>query len=260
MTDVVLNQREGAVAKITLNRPDKMNAFTVDMWTRLAEAFRSISADETVRCVVLEGAGGRAFAAGADIGEFGQHRHDALSATQYGRLISEAITSVRDCPHPIVTSISGACIGAGLEIAAVTDIRLCTAGSKFGAPVRNLGLTMSHAELHGLVSLIGRARTLELLLEGKIYSAADAKDMGLVNRVLATPDDLQSEVKATTERILDGAPLVARWHKRFIRQIAEASTLSPADYDEAFECFDTADFTEGVAAFLEKRKPVFRGL
>ncbi|MEK7694134.1 MAG: enoyl-CoA hydratase-related protein, partial [Pseudomonadota bacterium] len=127
-----------------------------------------------------------------------------------------------------------------------------------GAPIKNLGLVMAHAEMAPLVRLIGTSRTLELLFEGRIVDAAEAYAMGLVSRVV--PDDrVADEARATAQRIASGAPLVARWHKRFARQLAEGKPLSAADLDAAFDCFDTEDFRTGYRAFLAKETPKFSG-
>ncbi|ABF12485.1 enoyl-CoA hydratase [Cupriavidus metallidurans] len=254
----LLVTREDAVATIVLNRPAKLNAFTLDMWRQLGEAFRELSADDTVRCVVVRGAGDRAFSPGNDIGEFATTRSNKQQATAYGAVMHGTAQAMQDCPHPVVAQIHGICVGGGLEVAAMADIRICGQSSRFGAPIKNLGLVMAHAEMAPLVRLIGTSRTLELLFEGRIVDAAEAYAMGLVSRVV--PDDrVADEARATAQRIASGAPLVARWHKRFARQLAEGKPLSAADLDAAFDCFDTEDFRTGYRAFLAKETPKFSG-
>jgi enoyl-CoA hydratase/carnithine racemase len=149
-------------------------------------------------------------------------------------------------------------VGGGLEIAALCDIRICGEGSRFGAPIKNLGLVMAYAEMEPLVRLVGPAVALEILLEGRIFDAREAKEKGLVTRVVADAD-VAHEARETAERIAEGAPLVARWHKKFARRLADPRPLSDAERDECFDCFDTEDFRIGYAAFLAKRKPEFRG-
>ncbi|WP_035882765.1 enoyl-CoA hydratase/isomerase family protein [Cupriavidus metallidurans] len=254
----LLVTREDAVATIVLNRPAKLNAFTLDMWRQLGEAFRVLSADDTVRCVVVRGAGDRAFSPGNDIGEFATMRSNKQQATAYGAVMHGTAQAMLDCPHPVVAQIHGICVGGGLEVAAMADIRICGQSSRFGAPIKNLGLVMAHAEMAPLVRLIGTSRTLELLFEGRIVDAAEAYAMGLVSRVV--PDDrVADEARAAAQRIASGAPLVARWHKRFARQLAEGKPLSAADIDAAFDCFDTEDFRTGYRAFLAKETPKFSG-
>jgi len=254
----VITSRDGAIATLTLNRPHKLNALTLSMWKALGDAITELSADDQLRCVVLRGAGERAFSPGNDIGEFAHERANSTQARAYGAVMHRTLRALTDCPIPLVAQIHGICVGGGLEIAATCDLRICGASSRFGAPVKNLGLVMAHAEMAALVRLVGTAVGLEILLEGRIFDAAEAQAKGLVTRVVADAD-VASEVTATAARIAEGAPLVARWHKRFARRLADSTPLSTAEADEGFACFDTDDFRIGYAAFLAKRKPEFTG-
>jgi enoyl-CoA hydratase/carnithine racemase len=157
-----------------------------------------------------------------------------------------------------VAQIHGICVGGGLEIAALADLRICGTSSRFGAPIKNLGLVMAYDEMAPLVKLVGPNVALEILLEGRIFDAAEAKDKGLVTRVV--PDDaVGNEARATALRIAEGAPLVARWHKQFARRLQDPTPLSAAERDVCFDCFDTEDFRAGYAAFLAKEPPHFQG-
>jgi enoyl-CoA hydratase/carnithine racemase len=228
------------------------------MWARLGGVMGDLSADDALRCVVVRGAGDKAFAAGADISEFATGRANRGQAREYGNLIHATMQAVARCRHPVVAMIRGACVGGGLEIAAMCDFRVCGESSRFGVPINRLGLTMGYGELAGLLALAGRAVALEILLEGRVFDAQEALAKRLVNRVV--PDDrVEDESYALASRIADGAPLVARWHKRYIERLAVAPQLSADEWDEGFACFDTADFREGVQAFLDKRKPQFGG-
>ena len=254
----VLIARDGAIATVTLNNPARLNALGKPMWRALRDAMRELGADADLRCIVLRGAGDKAFAAGADIAEFATERANAAQAKEYGALIHEAMQAVARCRHPTVALIQGACIGGGLEIAAMCDLRICGTSSRFGVPINRLGLTMAYGELDGLLALAGRAVTLEILLEGRVFDADEAFCKGLVNKVM--PDsEVEREAYAAAGRIAAGAPLVARWHKQFIDRLTVRAAVTPGEWDEGFACFDTADYREGVAAFLAKRKPEFKG-
>jgi enoyl-CoA hydratase len=258
VADPVLVTLDGAIATVALNNPARLNALDRSMWARLGESMRELSADEGLRCVVLRGAGEKAFAAGADIAEFARERANSKQAKPYGELIHETMQSVARCRHPTVALIRGACVGGGLEIAAMCDLRICGQSSRFGIPVNRLGLTMAYGELMGLLALVGRAVALEILLEGRVFDAEEAYRKGLVNRVMAD-DRVEEEAYATARRIAEGAPLVNRWHKQFIERLAVRAELSSSEWDEGFACFDSEDYREGVAAFLEKRKSQFKG-
>ena len=258
MTPAILVQRDGAIATVTLNRPERMNALNKVMWAGLGAAMREFGADDSLRCIVLRGAGDKAFAAGADIAEFHAERADSKQAKAYGEGGIGWMHSVAECRHPTVALIQGACVGGGLLVASQCDLRICNESARFGVPVKNLGLTESYDELQGMMRVIGPAASLEILLEGRIWGAREAYEKGLVSRVV--PDaSVVDEAYAAARRIADGAPLVARWHKKFIRRLLDPRPLTPEERDEGYACFDTEDFRNGVAAFLAKKKPEFKG-
>jgi enoyl-CoA hydratase len=258
MADTILLERDGGIATVVLNRPEKLNALTRPMWKRLGETFTELSADESVRCIILRGAGTKAFAPGNDISEFTTERSNVEQARGYGEDMRRTIEAIDACRHPIVAQIHGICVGGGLEIAGLCDIRICGESSRFGVPINKLGLVMAYAEIGSLIALAGEANALEILLEGRVFDAREAKDKGLVTRVV--PDDqVEIEARATAQRIADGAPLVARWHKKFARRLRDSKPLTGAEYDEGFQCFGTEDFQIGYQAFLAKQKPEFKG-
>lgn len=258
MSELILVERNDDIATVILNRPEKLNAMTREMWRTLGDTVATLSADDSLRCILLRGAGEKSFSPGNDIAEFETDRSNKRQAIEYGRIMHATAAALSECRHPLVAQIHGICVGGGLEIAALCDIRICGASSRFGAPIKNLGLVMAYQEMAPLVRLAGPDAALEILLEGRIFDAAEAKEKRLVTRVV--PDDqVEAEARAAARRIADGAPLVARWHKKFARRLADPQPLSEAEYDECFDCFDTQDFREGYAAFLAKRKPGFSG-
>jgi len=254
----ILIQREGAIATLVLNRPDKLNAMTKPMWRSLGEAMAELEADNCLRCIVLRGAGGKAFSPGNDIGEFETERSNPVQAKAYGALMHGALAALQGTRHPTVALIEGICVGGGMEIAATCDIRICGESSRFGAPIKRLGLVMAYPELAALQGLVGRAVAAEILLEGRVFGAAEAREKGIVTRVV--PDDrVEAAAFESARSIAEGAPLVARWHKKFLRRLADPRPLSEAEIDEGYACYGTEDFAIGYRAFLEKRKPEFRG-
>jgi enoyl-CoA hydratase/carnithine racemase len=258
MSAPVYAERDGAIATVVLNRPGRMNALDKAMWTALGAVVRELDADESLRCIVLRGAGGKAFAAGADISEFANERANAAQARRYGEDVAGTLRTLAQCRHPTLALIEGACVGGGLLVAAQCDLRICNESARFGVPVKNLGLTEAYDELQAMMRVLGRAASLEILLEGRIWGAREAYEKGLVSRVVADAA-LAEEGYASARRIADGAPLVARWHKKFIRRLSDPRPLSAEETAESYACFDTADFREGVSAFLAKRAARFTG-
>ncbi len=258
MADVIVVRRDGPIATLVLNRPEKLNAMTKAMWGKLGAALRELSGDDDVRCIVLRGAGGKAFSPGNDISEFETERHDSASAKAYGIELNRALSALKECRHPTLALIEGICVGGGLEIAALCDLRVCGESSRFGVPIKRLGLVMAYPEIAGLLDLVGRAATLEILLEGRVFGAAEAMEKGLVTRVMPDPQ-VEAEAMATARRIAEGSPLVARWHKAFIRRLARPEPLSEAELDEGYACYDTEDFQTGYRSFLDKTTPDFKG-
>lgn len=258
MTEAVVVERADAIARVTLNQPDRLNAINNLMWDRLGRIFDDLDGDEMLRCVIIEGAGETAFSVGADISEFEHNRSSVDQARFYGRRTHAAMQRIVRCRHPVVAKIRGLCVGGGLEVATTCDLRICGESARFGIPVKRLGLVVAYDELQPLVQLVGPANAMEILLEGDIFGAERAHAMGLVNRVV--PDDgLEAEVLASAERIAEGAPLVARWHKKFIRRLLQPEPLSAEEIDEGYHCFGTEDFETGYTAFLAKTRPEFRG-
>ena len=258
MNESITVTRDGFIATVVLNRPDKLNALTITMWRDLGDTITRLSTADDLRCIILRGAGERAFSPGNDIGEFATVRANKAQAIAYGAVMHATADALAACRHPLVAQIHGICVGGGLEIAALCDLRICGASSRFGAPIKNLGLVMAYAEMAPLVRLVGPAVALEILLEGRIMDAVEAKERRLVTRVVADAD-VAAEALATAQRIADGAPLAARWHKKFARRLEQPQPLTPAEQDECFDCFDTEDFRIGYAAFLAKHKPTFTG-
>lgn len=260
MTAEILVTRDGAIATVVLRNPGKLNALTLAMWQSLKSIIENLSLDDALRCVVLRGDGTEAFAAGADIAEFARVRNDADQARVYHQVhVQGALQAVAECRHPTIAMIHGACVGGGLEIACQCDLRISGESGRFGVPIGRLGFAIAYGELAALLPLLGRAVALEILVEGRVWDAREARSKGLLTRLV--PDAaLERETFETARRIAEGAPLVARWHKRFVRRLtAQPPPLTETELQENFAYFSTEDYRIGYDAFISKRTPKFVG-
>lgn len=250
---------EGDIATVTLDHPGRLNALTVDMWNALHGAFDALSADSGLRCIVLRGAGGN-FAAGADIREFPRERAGRERVMHYHRqIIAPALAAIRACAHPVVAMIEGVCVGGGLEVASQCDLRIAGRSARFGVPINRLGFPLAPDEMLGLLGLVGKAVTLEILLEGRIFDAAEAQAKGLLTRVV--PDEaVADEVARSVRRIARGAPLAARLNRRMAARLAAGpEPLTEAELLDFFDYADSHDHRHGIEAFLAGREPEFTG-
>lgn len=257
MTAVLIERAQtDTLATVRLNRPDKRNALTLGMWRDLEQAFKQLEQEDALRCIVMRGAGGN-FAAGADLSEFPALRASAGQAEAYGRQMIAALSAISDCRHPTIAAIEGLCVGGGLEIALMCDLRLGTADSRFGIPIQKVGVAMPYPELAILTQMLGRPTMLALLLEGQLHDASWAERHGLLTRIAS---DLEADLSGAIGRILGGSPVSHRHHKHFTRRASDVMrTLDPADVQRSYEAVETADYREGIAAFLDRRTPKFPG-
>jgi len=257
-TEPIYVDRVDTVATIVFNQPSKHNAISFEMWKQIPEIINALSDDDTLRCVVLRGAGKEAFSSGCDISDFAETRANRQLGITYGNAMKNAIEALYNCRHPMVAEVHGLCMGAGVELLSTCDIRICGESSTFGIPANHLGLVLSYPELEPIYHLIGSGPLMEMLLEGRTFSATDAKNINLVSRVV--PDEMiAEETEKSVMRIIRGAPLTARWHKKFIRRLANPNPITPEENNECFDCYDTEDYRIGCAAFLLKDHPLFKG-
>jgi enoyl-CoA hydratase/carnithine racemase len=257
LSAVIIERADSAaLATIRLNRPDKRNALTLAMWRALEEACELLERENQLRCIVVRGAGGN-FAAGADLSEFSTLRANADQAESYGKQMIAALTALRDCRHPTIAAIEGLCVGGGLEIALMCDLRLGAADSRYGIPIQKVGVAMPYPELAILTQMLGRPTMLALLLEGQLHDAAWAEQHGLLTRIST---DLETDLAATTARILSGSPVSHRHHKHFTQRAVDVlQSLDPEDVRRSYEAVEAEDYREGISAFLERRAPKFPG-
>jgi len=257
MNDPILVERDGVIATVILNNPDKRNALSKPAWQKLGDVMEELSADDDLRCIIIRGSGDAAFAAGADISEFPKDRSNAAQAKAYGEIVTRTVMAIEECRHPTLALIKGACTGGGLEIACACDMRIAGESARFGVPINRLGHTLAYPELDAILRLVSPAVMLELLLEGQVVDAAFAMRVGLVNRIVQDWE-VEEDVRITADRIAKGAPLAARLHKKMVRRLKQPGVLSQAESDEAFSTCDSEDYQNGFKSFMEKTSPNFK--
>jgi len=243
---------------IVLNRPERRNALNAEMWAAIPPLMKSLDEHADVKAIVIRGAGAEAFAAGADISEFGEARNDASAAARYDQLNGQAFAAIRNASKPVIARIQGFCIGGGLAIALACDLRIADASASFALPPARLGLAYPLDGLRDLTAAIGPSAAKELIFTARRITAEEALRIGLIDRVVT---DIDADTDAICNDIAHGAPLSITHAKHAINYI----TARPGHHDDAeiawlaARCFDSEDYIEGRKAFAEKRKPKFKG-
>lgn len=257
----LFGRRDGAVGHLVFNNPAKLNAVSLDMWASFAAILKEFDADPEIRCLVVSGAGGKAFVSGADISKFESERANAEAQVRYDAISKEGYESLYNFSKPTIAKITGYCIGGGMNLAACCDLRYCNEGARFGVPAAKLGLGYGFLRIERFSRIVGLPRAMEFLFTAKQYSSKEAHDMGLVHGVAATDADLDTMVEGITGAIAQNAPLTIGLAKAAAREIAKPeSKQNHAKLEKMAEaCFDSDDFKEGRRAFMEKRKPMFKG-
>jgi enoyl-CoA hydratase/carnithine racemase len=259
-TDRMIAQREGAIGWITFNNPERRNAVSLAMWDALGAIVRDYVADPAVRVIVVKGAGDKAFVSGADISEFEEKRSASKTIERYNRAAEEATEALERAGKPTIAMVRGYCIGGGVSIALCCDLRIAAGGAKFGVPAAKLGLGYGFQGVRRLVEVVGPSFAKEIFYTARQFTAREAMAMGLVNRVV--PDvELETSVRECAGTIATNAPLTVASIKTIVDEVMK----DPAKRDLARcketvkRCFASEDYAEGRRAFMEKRKPLFKG-
>lgn len=259
-TDKMLSRIDDNVGYVIFNNPSRHNAVSLEMWLRCVEILEEFAADASVRVVVLTGAGGKAFVSGADISRFGEERASEAAVATYNEAVERGYAAVHDFPKPTIAMIRGYCIGGGMGLASCCDLRICSEDSRFAVPAARLGLGYAYPGVKRLMDIIGPSFTKEIFFTARQFSAEEARVMGLVNRVV-TPGELETYVRDYAQTISANAPLTVDSIKFIVGEVLKDD--SARDMAKCAEmvatCFASEDYAEGRKAFMEKRKPVFRG-
>ncbi len=254
---VKVNKKNNHLVEVVLNRPEKLNAMTKPMWVELGKVFKKLSNNKNLRCIIIRGKGGKSFSPGNDIGEFKEERSSSKLAKSYGKFLHGTLGSIFNCPIPTIALIEGICVGGGMEIAACCDIRICGKSSRFGVPIKRLGLTMAAKELEALLKITTYSTAMEILFEGRVFDSKEAYEKRLVNKVV-NDNQVEKEAYRSAELICEGAPKVARWHKQFARDIIKNGKVTEKLNNIGYKCYDTEDFQIGYKSFLNKTRPKFK--
>jgi enoyl-CoA hydratase len=256
---LIIEKKDGA-GIIKLNNPARLNAMTFEMWSDLAVVLADFEADDTVRVVIISGEGDETFCAGADISEFEKNRSTGNNMKLYSATVDRSINILHEFPKPTIAKIAGHCMGGGVSIAVVCDIRICDDNAIFAVPAARLGLGYRIAGLKPFVDLVGPSFAKEVFFTARRFTAEEAREMGMVNRVVPA-SELNAYVADYTRRIAENAPLTIHAVKIIVAESVKDDATRDLDLCARVtdDCFNSEDYKEGCRAFMEKRKPVFRG-
>ena len=259
-TDKMIADKEGGLGWIVFNNPERHNAVSLEMWQAMVEILDDFIRDPDVRVILVRGAGEKSFISGADISKFGDERAEAAAVERYNQATEAAYKGLMNSPKPTIAMIQGHCIGGGTNLAICCDMRICSDNARFAIPAAKLGLGYDYPRVRRLMNLVGPAFAAEIFFTARHFTAEEAYEMGLVNRIVPKPE-LSAYVSDYAKAIADNAPLTIKAIKRSIAEsLKDATDRDLAGAERLVQdCFASQDYTEGRLAFMEKRKPVFTG-
>jgi len=258
MTERIIEKKEGATGWLVFNNPERRNAISVDMWEAIPEVLGRFEKDPDIRVVVLAGAGDKAFVSGADISQFEKQRSGPEAVQRYEELAEGAAAKLSTFDKPLIAMVRGYCLGAGVNIANACDLRIAAEDARFGIPAAKMGLGYRASSMKALVDTVGGPYAREIMITARQFTAAEAFTMGMVHKVVPVAD-LEKAVREYTDMISANAPLTMRAAKRIISEVLKKDYDAAATRAWVKECFESEDYKEGRKAFMEKRKPVFKG-
>lgn len=259
-TDKVISRKDGNVGYVIFNNPERRNAMSLEMWEATTRLMSEYAKDNSIRVVVLSGAGDKAFVAGADISKFGDERSSEEGVKKYNDAVEAAYASVHEFPKPTIAMIRGFCVGGGMGIASCCDLRIASEDARFAVPAAKLGLGYGYPGVKRLMDIVGPSFTKEIFYTARLFDAMEAVEMGLVNRVVEN-SELEFYVKDYAATIGANAPLTVDSIKFIVGEACKDESQRDMKHcdDVVQACFKSEDYKEGRAAFMEKRKPVFKG-
>ena len=260
LTERLIAETQGPVGWLTFNNPARRNAVSIDMWEGIPQVLDRFEQDANIRVIVLKGEGDKAFVSGADVSQYEKQRSTAEGIQHYEEIAGRVAERLQSCDKVIIAMIRGYCLGAGVNIALCSDLRIAAEDARLGIPAAKLGLGYRASSLKNLVDTVGPAFAREVLITGRQFKAEEAKTMGFVHRV-APVAELEALVLEYCAMISENAPLTIRASKRIVRELLKANGAFDAQACTALvkQCFESQDYIEGRRAFMEKRKPVFQG-